>query len=217
MIRRDLLALLALGVAGTPFASLAQKRDGPRRVGIVWGASRLAVKTYEEAFLAGMKEYGHEVGRNLIVDSRYADGDSARYLPLVAEVIALKPDALLGANTGVAIEMKRKTSTIPIVTGTTPDPVGAGLAQSLARPGNNVTGIALQLHELGAKQIELMAEALPRMRRHASPISAMSSVLIAEAIAEAARMPATRAGAAASTHATPAMAKVKVKPTFSKP
>jgi len=166
MNRRDtVLALVALGAGSAPFASLAQKQDRLWRVGIVWGGTRLNVKSYEEAFLAGMKEHGYEVGRNLIVDARSTDGDPARIAALVGEVIALKPDVLMGTSTVVAIEMRRRTATIPIVTGTTSDPVASGLAQSLARPGGNVTGTSLQLHELGAKHIQLMAELLPRMRR----------------------------------------------------
>jgi len=61
--------------------------------------------------------------------------------------------------------MKSRTTTIPIVTGATGDPVASGLAQSLARPGGNVTGMSVQLDELGVKHIEMMAEVLPRMRR----------------------------------------------------
>jgi len=163
--RRDtVLALLALGAAGAPIASLAQQKDRTRRVGIVWGGSKLTVHRYEEAFLAGMTQHGYQIGRNLMVHSRYAEGNPARYPALVDEVLALRPDVLIGANTGVATDMKRKTTTIPIVLATSGDPVGDGLVQSLARPGGNVTGVSLQLGELGAKHIELMAEVLPRMR-----------------------------------------------------
>lgn len=166
MNRRDtVVALFALGAAGVPFGSLAQQKDRLWRVGMVWGGTKFTVKANEAAFLAGMKDLGYEVGRNLIVDMRYAGGDPARYPALVDEVITLKPDVLMGTNTGVAIEMKRRTATLPIVTGTTADPVGIGLAQSLARPGGNVTGMAMQLGELSAKQIEIMADVLPRMRR----------------------------------------------------
>jgi putative ABC transport system substrate-binding protein len=166
MNRRRLLlaapAWLALGRAG---ATLAQQKGRIWRVGAVWTGSRDGQNPTQQAFLAGMKEHGYEVGRNLILESRYAEGDPKRYPALVDELIALAPDVLLGTSTGVAIEMKRRTSTLPIVTGTTSDPVGSGLAQSLARPGGNVTGMAVQIHELGAKHIELTAEALPRVRR----------------------------------------------------
>jgi putative tryptophan/tyrosine transport system substrate-binding protein len=60
-----------------------------------------------------MKDYGYDVGRNLIVDARYAAGDPARYPAFVDEVIAIEPDVLIGTSTGVAIVMKSKTATIP--------------------------------------------------------------------------------------------------------
>ena len=117
MNRRDtVVALFALGAASVPFASLAQQMKRLWRVGVVWGASRRIAQPYEDAFLAGMKDYGYEVGRNLIFDTRYAEGDPTRYPSLVDEVIALKPDVLLGANTRAAIVTKSKTTTIPIVT-----------------------------------------------------------------------------------------------------
>jgi putative ABC transport system substrate-binding protein len=83
----------------------------------------------------------------------------------VDEILALNPDLLIGATALTAIAMSRRTSTIPIVMGTVSDAVGVGLAQSLRRPGGNVTGLSLQLHELGAKHIEIMNELMPRMRR----------------------------------------------------
>ena len=168
MNRRDTVqALLALGAAGASFASFAQKKDRVRRVGSVHVGTRIINVPYLDAFLAGMKDYGYVAGRDLIVESRYAQGDPARYLALVDEILALKPDVLLGSSAAIAIAMKSKTTTVPIVLCTVSDAVGTGLAQSLARPGGNVTGISLQLHELSAKHIEIMKELLPRMRRAA--------------------------------------------------
>lgn len=116
MDRRDtVLALLALSIASVPVTSLAQQKDRPWRVGIVWAGTRLTSQSYEEAFLARMTEHGYEVDRKLIVDSRYAAANPARYPALVDEIMALKPDVLIGANTGVARDMKSKTATIPIV------------------------------------------------------------------------------------------------------
>jgi putative ABC transport system substrate-binding protein len=166
MNRRDtLLALLVLGGASVPFASIAQPTKRPWRVGTVFGASWLVAKPYEEAFLTAMKDLGYVIGHNLTFDSRVADGNPTRYPALVDEVMALEPDVLIGANTAVAIEMKSRTTTIPIVLATSVDPVRSGLAQSLARPGGNVTGVSVQLAELIQKQIELLGELLPQMRR----------------------------------------------------
>ena len=166
MNRRDTArAWFALVAAHAPFASLAQQRQRPWRVGVVWAGTRLSSKANGEAFLAGMKDHGYELGRNLIVDARYAEGDAARNRVIVDEVIALEPDVLVGANTVAALAMKSATSSIPIVMGTSGDPVGDGLVQSLARPGGNVTGNSLQVVELGAKHIEILVDLLPHMRR----------------------------------------------------
>jgi len=163
MNRRDwVIAVATLAATSAPFASFAQRKQRIWRVGYF---SSAVGGTYNDAFLAGMKEYGYEVGRNLTVEARYAKGDPSRYPALADELIALRPDVLLVSSTGNAIVMKAKTTTIPIVLGAVGDPVGSGLVESLARPGGNVTGNSLQLVELGAKQIELMVEVLPRLRR----------------------------------------------------
>ena len=154
-----------LGAASAAFAASAQQKQKMWRVGYFSSGSRHAGGSINDAFLAGMRDYGYEVGRNLIVDARYAEGDPSRYPALADELIALKPDVLLVSSTGNAIVMKARTKTIPIVLGSAGDPVGSGLVESLARPGGNVTGNSLQLVELGAKQIELMAQVLPNMRR----------------------------------------------------
>lgn len=166
--RSALLALLALAVfafGSQPFATLAQPAQRPWRVGVVYGGSPLTSGPYQEAFLSGMKERGYEIGRNLVFDVRYADAKPERYPALVDEILALRPDVLIGASSPVALQMKAKTSTIPIVLSTAGDPVGDGLVQSLARPGGNVTGNSSQVVELGAKHIDVLAELLPRMRR----------------------------------------------------
>jgi len=162
--REAITALISLGAASATCNSIAQAPDRLWRVGVVGAGSKAIGKPLLESFLAGMEGYGYRLGRNLALDARYADGDAARYPALVEEIIALKPDALLGSSAGVTIAMRGKTSTIPIVMCTVSDAVGAGLAQSLARPGGNVTGLSMQLHELGGKHIEVMAELLPQAR-----------------------------------------------------
>ena len=165
MNRRDtVLALLVVGGASVPLIAIAQPKSKHWRVGAVHGVSQSIAKPYVEAFLDGMKVRGYVIGQNLIFDSRFAAGDPTRYPELVDEIIALRPDVLIGANTAVALLMKSRTKSIPIVLATSGDPVGDGLVQSLARPGGNVTGVSLQLSELGGKHIELMGELLPRMR-----------------------------------------------------
>jgi len=117
-----------------------------------------------DAFVAGLRDHGHVVGRNLILDVRYGDGGPSRLPAQVDELIALKPDVLAGFEAPAKI-MKGKTSTIPIVLTSSSDPVGIGLAQSLRRPGGNVTGISHVWEQLVPKSIELLREFVPRLTR----------------------------------------------------
>ncbi len=160
--RATLLALLALGATGRALDVRAQA-GRTYRVASAWMATEAAVRPYEQVFLAALREHGYAVGRNLVYESRYADGQPARLPALVDELIALKPDVLAGIEQ-VAGVMKGKTSTIPIVLTNASDPIAAGLVQSLARPGGNITGTSTLYEQLGPKHMELMREILPRAK-----------------------------------------------------
>jgi putative ABC transport system substrate-binding protein len=111
-----------------------------------------------------MREYGYVVGRNLVLDERYAEGDRSRLPVLADELITLKPDVLIGLESAL-VALRRETTTIPMVLIAGANPVAAGLVQSLSRPGTNVTGFAYRHDELIAKHIELLTEINPRITR----------------------------------------------------
>jgi putative ABC transport system substrate-binding protein len=111
-----------------------------------------------------MQDIGYSLHRNLILDIRYARGDTSRLPALAEELLALKPDVVLGIQPA-ALAFAQKTRTIPIVMAGSSDPVAAGLVQSLARPGTNVTGMAHLYIDVVPKQTELLAEIVPRMSR----------------------------------------------------
>ena len=162
MRRRNFIAL-GSGLLVCPRLALAQsgKTD---RVGLCFQVTPEIAKPLMEAFVEGLRDHGHVVGQNLILDVRYGDGSPARLPALIDELIALRPDVLAGFEAPAKI-MKAKTSTIPIVLTNSSDPVGIGLAQSLARPGGNVTGISTVWEQLLPKSIELLREILPLMTR----------------------------------------------------
>jgi putative ABC transport system substrate-binding protein len=130
----------------------------------LWFTSEASAKPFVEAFLAGLLDRGYVPGRNVVLDMRYAHGDSARLPALADELIALNPEVLVGIEL-VAIVLRTKTSTIPIVLPVSTDPVAAGLVLSLARPGTNVTGMTASLDQVVAKHIELLTEILPKISR----------------------------------------------------
>ena len=142
--------------------AFAQRPGRNYRIGNLYVADSASSRPYEESFLAGMRELGFEHGRNLIYDVRNCDGDQSRLPAAVDELIALKPDLLLGVEQTARV-MRSKTSTIPIVA-LSNDPVAAGLVKSLARPGGNVTGVAALTELMAAKQIEMLGQILPGLK-----------------------------------------------------
>jgi ABC-type uncharacterized transport system substrate-binding protein len=131
-------------------------------------------KSPRKAFRAAMHDFGYVEGRNLIIDWRYAGNDANRLRTLVDEVIALKPDVLLGFEP-VAQIMRAKTTTIPIVLTGALDPIRAGLAQSLGRPGMNVTGSTQLMDQLTAKHFEFLRQILPRLARVGQLVDTLAS------------------------------------------
>ena len=166
MERRAFLAGVAAALAA-PRAAGAQQAGRVYRIGAIGLSSTLtpAVVRLREAFLAGLHEHGYVEGKNIVLEWRYSEGRTDRFPQLVAELLGLKVDLLMVFTTPAARAAKAATGTVPILLLTAIDPVGAGFAASLARPGGNVTGIATLSPELAAKRIELIRELLPRASR----------------------------------------------------
>jgi ABC-type uncharacterized transport system substrate-binding protein len=158
--RRVFVCAGALAVAW-PLAAYAQKASPLPRIGVLIGAP----STVDAAFLAGLRELGYVDGRNVIIERRSADGDYAKLPTLAAELVGLKPNVIASVVTQASIAAKEATSTIPIVIVAVSDPVTAGLVGNLSRPGNNVTGTAVHLHDAVGKQVELMRQVVPRLAR----------------------------------------------------
>src|SRR5258708_16856263 len=105
----------------------------PARVGYVWVGAR-GITEASAGLRKGLEERGYTVGRTLIIEERYADGHSERMPALIAELLALNVAVLITPGTDTTLAAQRLTSTVPIVS-VSGDPIGAGLAASLARPG----------------------------------------------------------------------------------
>jgi putative ABC transport system substrate-binding protein len=161
MDRRRFVALIGSALAA-PLVR-AQQPGRTYRICSAFIAVSSTTKPYEEAFLGGLRLLGFERGRNLVYEVRNCDGDPARLSRYVDELIALKPDLLVGIEQ-VATVMRSKTATIPIVMPQSTDPVAAGLAKTLARPGGNATGMAALTEAMAAKSVEILAELLPQMK-----------------------------------------------------
>jgi putative tryptophan/tyrosine transport system substrate-binding protein len=118
-----------------------------------------------DAFRQGLRDLGYTEGKNILVEYRYAEGKLDRIPSLVAELVQLKVDVLVSGNFATIRAAKQATKTIPIVIVTAQDPVTAGLVDSLARPGGNITGLTRLTRELSGKRLELLKEIVPRTSR----------------------------------------------------
>lgn len=156
MNRRKLLA--ALGVL--PFMHAAT----PQQRAITIGVLTLGVDAsspHLEALRQGLREHGYIEGRNLRLEHRFAEGHADRLARMAVELVHLNVDLIVTESAPAALAASKATKTIPIVMTLISDPVRAGLAASLARPGGNVTGLTLAGAERSAKQVQILKESLP--------------------------------------------------------
>src|SRR5262249_57268997 len=112
-----------------------------------------------------MRELGYVDGQNVILDGRCAAGDDSLISGFVADLVRRPVNIIVTTGTREVIAAKRATSSIPIVTFAHPDPIGMGMAESLARPGGNVTGFTTMDVELYGKRIEMLKQAVPALNR----------------------------------------------------
>ena len=156
------VVLLALGV----IAEAQQPKKVPR-IGYLLTSDAATESARAEAIRLALRELGHIEGQNIAIEYRYAEGKNDRLPELAAELVRLKVDIIVVAGGDPTIRAaKNATKTIPIVMmGAGADPVEAGLVESLARPGGNVTGITNLTRELGGKRLELLKEAVPKLAR----------------------------------------------------
>jgi ABC-type uncharacterized transport system substrate-binding protein len=118
------------------------------------------------AFVRGLRALGYVEGKNLILERRSAEGRFERFGDIVAELVRLRTDVIVAPGDVAPRAAKMVTTTVPIVMATGEDPVGAGLVQSVARPGGNVTGLMLVVGpEIEGKRLEIFREALPGVSR----------------------------------------------------
>jgi putative ABC transport system substrate-binding protein len=167
MRRREFITLLGGAVATWPLAARAQQAERMRRIGILMSlaADDKQAQARLAAFLQGLQELGWTDGRNVRIDIRWGTGDSDRNRRHAAELVGLAPDVILASGGSVVGTLLQATSTVPIVFTQTPDPVGAGFVESLARPGGNATGFSIFDYSLGGKWLELLKEIAPGVTR----------------------------------------------------
>ena len=156
------VVLLAVGVIAE-----AQQPKKVSRIGFLSMGNPTSESPRSEAIRQALRELGYIEGQNIAIEYRYAEGKRDRLPELAAELVRLKVDIIVVSGGVMPVRAaKNATKTIPIVmVGQGSDPVAAGLVESLARPGGNVTGITNLATELGGKRLELLKEAVPKLAR----------------------------------------------------
>jgi putative ABC transport system substrate-binding protein len=184
-----LVAAMLLAVA--VIAEAQQTKKVPR-IGYLSSFDAASDSARSEGVRLALRELGYIEGQNIAIEYRYAEGKQDRFPELAVELVRLKVDIIVVAGGSIWVRAaKNATKTIPIVmVDADRDPVEAGLVESLARPGGNVTGITFRVGELGGKRLELLKEAVPKIARVAvlyNPATALNVLEVKEVLPVAAR------------------------------
>jgi len=152
------------------FGSAVAQAQQPKkvyRIGYLSQFEPARESSRSEKIRAALRELGYVEGQNIVIEYRYGEGKPDRFPDRAAELVRLKVDIIVAAGGSVTVQAAMDaTKTIPIVmTGGGLDPVKAGLVESLAHPGGNVTGLTVLAGELGGKRLELLKEAVPKLAR----------------------------------------------------
>src|SRR5258708_19715907 len=169
MDRRTFLGTLIGSLLAAPLVAEAQPARRVWQVGLLdYGSPDAARLAWWRAFQDKLRELGYVEGQNVVFRPRWGNGQVRRLQGLATELVAAKVDILVTAGHPAAFAAKQATSSIPIVTANGPDPVELGLAETLARPGGNVTGMTSISSELSAKRLGLLKELIPHVSRMAA-------------------------------------------------
>ena len=143
----------------------AQQTKKVQRIGYLAALAASGDLPRLEAFRQGLRALGHVEGQNIAIEYRYTEGRFERLPEIADELVRLKVDILVAVTTNAAVAAKNATRTIPIFFFGVTDPIGAGLVDSLARPGGNLTGLTNIASVLSGKRLELLKETVPKLSR----------------------------------------------------
>jgi putative ABC transport system substrate-binding protein len=165
MRRRDFITGIAGSAAAWPLAARGQQPAKLPTIGFLGASTPSAASQWVAAFVQRLRELGWVEGRTVAIEYRWAEGRTERFSEIAAELVRRKVDVIVTWGTATALAAKQATSIIPIVFTIVGDPVGSGLVASLARPGENVTGLSTQHADSAGKRLELLREMVPDLRR----------------------------------------------------
>jgi putative ABC transport system substrate-binding protein len=165
MKRREFITLLGGAALAWPKAARAQQAAKLSTIGYLGASTRSVESLRIAAFVERLRELGWIEGRTIAIDYRWTEGRDERLTEIAAEFVRLKVDIIVTAGSPQTLAAKHATSVIPIVFAAVGDPVGAGVVESLARPGGNATGLSMQQTDTAGKRLELLRDVIPSLRR----------------------------------------------------
>jgi len=167
MQRREFIKVLGGAAVALPVSSHAQQPKQMRRIGVILpaNADNAEFQAFLASFLQGMALLGWTIGHNVQIDTRWPGANADDIRKHATELVALAPDVILAHGASTAGPVMQATRTVPIVFPVVFDPVGAGLVESLARPGGNVTGFMNTEYSIAGKWLELLKQVAPSVTR----------------------------------------------------
>ena len=164
--RRAFLAFLSAALATRSIPANAQQATQIRTVAVLMGlANDQETQARAKVIEQGLAKKGWVVGQNLRIEYRFAAGDVERMLILSKELVALRPDVIIGHSTPVVVALHEVTQTIPIVFVVVSDPVGSGFVASIARPSGNITGFSVMQQTITGKYLSILRELRSQLTR----------------------------------------------------
>jgi len=163
--RRRFIVFVGIAGVALPLDVLAQPTRPIPKIGWLKIQGRRHTPSQLQAFREGLKALGLIEGRDFVLEQRYADGDETRLPGLAADLMNSSVAVIVATSQPSIAAAWRVTKSIPVIGRMVDDPVADGMAQSLARPGGNVTGVYTMTEEMSPKRLELLKEAVPSLRR----------------------------------------------------
>lgn len=166
MRRREFMTFVGTAAVAWPFAATAQKPGPMPKIGMLWHAGSADEEgAYFTSLMRGFADLGYVDGKTALFEHRYADEQYDRFPDLAKELVLTKVNVIMASILPAARAAAQVTKTIPIVFVIVSDPVMSGLADSLARPGRNLTGMSNVSDDLTAKRVQIFRQAIPGLRR----------------------------------------------------
>jgi putative ABC transport system substrate-binding protein len=164
-VRRRQLLIVAGVLLAVPLTAETTQAAKIPRLGFLGNSTAALEANLVGPFREGLRDRGYVEGRDILIEYRWAEGKYERFPALIGDLIALQVDVIVTAGTPASLAVKKAATSIPLVMVAVGDPVGSGLAASLARPGGNFTGLVSIAPDLEGKRLELLTTVVPKLSR----------------------------------------------------